>query len=294
MSLDVTFGVALVGLVASAIMYGLTLLQRKYLLALLVSFLDVQESFHYYRCYPHDHYRLKWLVGVLWAIDTLQLSLSVWVLYWYLVANFGNYENLGIPHWSMDLQTDANTALALCVQLFFARRVYTLGKNKVLLAIIIVLSLIHFALGVYFTVEGFILKSFATYRKFVWVTCVGVGSAAVADILIAASLCDFLRKSRTGLAPIDTLINTLMIYSINTATVVLVGPIEYATMPDNLIWLGAFWMMGKRLSYVQSGVVKESHISQPEFRHDVLGIAQSIPYPMIESKLKDRAHLRGL
>ncbi|TDL19117.1 hypothetical protein BD410DRAFT_806057 [Rickenella mellea] len=191
-SLGPTFGAAFIGLIASAVMYGLTLLQ----------------TFHYYRGYPRDPSPLKWL-----------------------------------------LQTDASTTVALGVQLYFARRVYQLSKNKLLTAVIVAFAIIHFALGIYFTVESFIVKSFAAYKNFIWVTCVGLGSAAVADILIAVSMCYFLRKNRTGFAKTDTLITTLMTYSINTGLMTSViastSVILYSAMPNNLVWISVFWMLGK-------------------------------------------------
>ncbi|TDL19113.1 hypothetical protein BD410DRAFT_900448 [Rickenella mellea] len=233
MSLDNTFGAAFLGLVASSIMYGLTLLQ----------------TFHYYRHYSQDRATLKWLVGVLTLIDTVQLILSTWAIYWYLVANFGNFPNLGVPHWSLELQTDSNTAVSVGVQLFFTHRVWQLSKNKPLTAVLLVLTAIHFSLGIYFTVQSFVLKSFAQYIRLVWVPSVGVGSAAVADIIIAVSMVYFLRKSRTGFARTDTLIATLMMYSINTglltSIVATVSVILYGTMPNNLIWIFAYWVLGK-------------------------------------------------
>ncbi|TDL21322.1 hypothetical protein BD410DRAFT_789754 [Rickenella mellea] len=237
-SLGPTFGAAFIGLVVSAIMYGLTLLQ----------------TFHYYRTYTRDPRLIKWWVGILWAADTLQLVLCTWAVYWYLVANFGNRTNLGIPHWSIELQTDASTTVGIGVQLYFARRVYQLSKNKPLTGAIIFFAVVHFALGAYFTAYSFIHKTFASYRNLIWVSCVGLGSAATADILIAGSLCYFLRKNRTGFARTDALITTLMAYSINTglltSIIATTATILYAAMPNNLVWISVFWMLGK--SYINS------------------------------------------
>ncbi|TDL21955.1 hypothetical protein BD410DRAFT_789039 [Rickenella mellea] len=176
------------------------------------------------------------------AGDTVHLILCTWCIYWYLVSNFGNYPTLGIPHWSMSLQTDANWIVGCGVQMFFARRVLQITRQKFLTAVIIVLSTIHGSLGIYFTVEAFVLKSFAKYKSLTWVTCVGLGSAALADILIAVSLCYFLHKSRTGFARTDTLISTLMMYAINTATL---SVICFAVMSNTFVWMSFFWSLGR-------------------------------------------------
>ncbi|TDL19122.1 hypothetical protein BD410DRAFT_806061 [Rickenella mellea] len=100
-----TFGAAFVGLVASAVLYGLTVLQTTY---------------------HHDSKGMKWFC-----------------IYWYLVARFGDHPNLGIPHWSMDLQTDANAIVGVGVQMFFARRVWQISRQKLLTTIIVILSAMH-------------------------------------------------------------------------------------------------------------------------------------------------------
>ncbi|TDL19124.1 hypothetical protein BD410DRAFT_774311 [Rickenella mellea] len=228
-----TFGAAFIGLVASAVLYGLTVLQ----------------TYHYYRTYPRDSRNMKWFVGIMWAGDTVHLTLCTWCIYWYLVSNFGNFHALGIPHWSMSLQTDANWIVGCGVQMFFARRVWQISRQKILTLVIVILSTIHGSLGIYFTVEAFVLGSFARYKSLTWVTCLGLGSAAVADILIAVSLCYYLHKSRTGFARTDTLITMLMMYAINTGThfpiAASLSVICFAAMPDNFVWMSFFWSLGR-------------------------------------------------
>jgi hypothetical protein len=67
-------------------------------------------------------------------------------------------------------------------------------------AVICVFALIHFTLGIYFTVQAFILRDFMQFAALTWVTCVGLGSAAAADLIIAISLVCSLQKVRTGIA----------------------------------------------------------------------------------------------
>ncbi|TDL15303.1 hypothetical protein BD410DRAFT_809037 [Rickenella mellea] len=195
MTLANTFGAVFIGLVSSSVMYGLTLLQTHY---------------------PKDPARLKWTVAVLTVADSVHLILSTWAVYWYLVANFGNFVNLGAPHWSVNLQTDFNGFVSAGVQLLFTRRVYLLSKNKYLVAILLVLTTVHFSFGVYFSVRTFNYKSFAEYTPIAWIPYAGLSSAAAADIIIAISMCYFLKKSRTGFGRTDTLVTILMMYSINT------------------------------------------------------------------------------
>ncbi|TDL15302.1 hypothetical protein BD410DRAFT_832697 [Rickenella mellea] len=233
MSLGNTYGVVFIGLVSSSVMYGLTLLQ----------------TFHYYRHYPKDPARLKWMVGVLTLADSIHLMLSTWAMYWYLIANFGDFLNLLVPHWSINLQTDFNAFVSAGVQLFFTRRVYLLSENKYLLVILLVLTTVSFSMGVYFSVRSFHYYSFADYAPLAWVPSVAVVSATIADIIIAISMCYFLKRARTGVGRSDTLITTLMMYSINTglltSIVAVIAVILFATMPKTLISTSLIWMLGK-------------------------------------------------
>lgn len=86
-------------------------------------------------------------------------------------------------------------------------------------------------------------------------TVVGIGAAAVADILIASSMCWYLYHRKTGFARTDSIIVTLMAYSINTglitsllATLTLIFFIIVPT--TSLIWRAFFWLSGK--CYVNS------------------------------------------
>jgi len=152
----------------------------------------------------------------------------------------------------MAIQTDCNGIIGMSVELFFARRVYKLSGNRLITGIITLFALIHFTLGIYFTVQAFVLQSFDKFAALTWVTCVGLGSAAAADLIIAISLVYSLRSVRTGIARTDSIITTLILYAINTGAITsLVATICvfcFAFMPTNFVWLSFFWVLGKLYS----------------------------------------------
>lgn len=236
--LDDTYGGALIGLVVGAILYGVTILQ----------------SYLYFRRYPQDYWFVKSMVILLWALDTVHLVLCTITIYWVLVTNYSNPEVLSQTHWSMNLQTDCNGLIGLVVELFFARRVWIMSRNWVLTGVIIVLANVHFSLGIYFTVEAFLLASVKEFPKLIWVTSTGLGSAAAADIIIAVSLCFYLTRSRTGFKRTDSLISALIAYSLTTglvtSVIASVCVVTFAIMPTNFVWLSFFWILGK--CYVNS------------------------------------------
>ncbi|RPD56867.1 hypothetical protein L227DRAFT_578531 [Lentinus tigrinus ALCF2SS1-6] len=71
---------------------------------------------------------------------------------------------------------------------------------------------------------------------------VGVGLAELADTIITAALIYSLHRSRTGFESTDTLIDTLIMYTINTGLLTdvfnMASFICAIVMPDNLIYAG--------------------------------------------------------
>ncbi|KAG7088545.1 hypothetical protein E1B28_012527 [Marasmius oreades] len=128
------------------------------------------------------------------------------------------------------------------------------SQNVYLVSAIVLLSCVHFGLGIVFTVSSFQLPSVFGFRRLVWVTSAGIGSAAAADILIAVSLCYYLSQSRTGFKRTDSLISTLIIYTLTTglmtSVIDIVIVITFTTMPTNYVWLAFFWIVGR--CYVNS------------------------------------------
>ncbi|KAJ6557393.1 hypothetical protein DFH09DRAFT_1164045 [Mycena vulgaris] len=238
-SLQNTFGSAFVGLVVSAILYGVTILQ----------------TYLYYRNYPEDPKVLKWMVAILWLLDTAHLALCAIAVYWVLVLNFNNPAILSTASWSMNVQTDFNGLIGLIVECFYVRRVWIVSRNGYLTGIILVLSLIHFGLGIVFTVGSF-ETSRSGFSHLIWVTSVGLGSAAAADMLIGISLCYYLSKNRTGFTRTDNLISTLMKYSLTTGFLTgiidCLAVITFGTMPNSWVYLAFIFVSGK--CYVNSAL----------------------------------------
>ncbi|KAI0700017.1 hypothetical protein C8T65DRAFT_289459 [Cerioporus squamosus] len=256
--IDSTFGAALIGLIVSACLYGITLLQ----------------TFSYFRNYSKDATFIKSLVITLTVLDTLHLALCTRTIYWYLVTNFGNTSNLDMTTWSMSLQTDCNGLIGLIVEVFFARRLWMMSRNWLITGIVVVLAFLHFGLGVVFTAESFILGRYSKFKSLTWETCLGLGAAAVADIIIAAAMCYYLYTKRTGLKRTDSVVALLMVYSVNsgltTSIIATICVVTFAAMPTNFVWLSFFWIMGK--CYVNSFLALLN--SRESLRDKVAGAVQ--------------------
>ncbi|KAJ7643119.1 hypothetical protein DFH06DRAFT_602544 [Mycena polygramma] len=208
------------------------------------------QSFTYFQKFVKDTVWLKSLVAFLWALDTLQLVLIGHVLYYWVITNYANPKVLAVSVWSFNIGILVTNFIVLIVELFLARRVYILSnKNKLLTGIIVILSFTYFGFELAVQVRTFQLKKISLFFEFQWIASVGLACAAAADLIIAASLCFYLLRSRTGIKTTDTMVNRLILYAMNTglltAIIVLVDMICFLTMPKNLIHIAFNLVVGK-------------------------------------------------
>lgn len=236
-SLNLTYGALLVSLIISSALYGITVLQ----------------TFIYYRRYPNDPWLTKLTVFLLWVLDTTHLVFCTITLYTYLITNF-NSPGVFLLLWSMNLQIDCNGLIGLIAQCFFARRVLMMTGHIIPTVLIIGCGLTYFGLGILLTVKSFAVRGPDDLLGLRWIIAAGLGSAAAADIIIAATLCYHLLKSRTGFARTDSLISTLIAYCITTGLVTSVIAvacvITFEAAHSTYIWIGLFWIIGR--CYVNS------------------------------------------
>ncbi|KIJ25929.1 hypothetical protein M422DRAFT_72010 [Sphaerobolus stellatus SS14] len=154
------YGPALIGLVATAFMSGLTSLQ----------------TFLYYRQYPRDHLILKLFVGIIWILDTAHLAIGIHFVYYYTVLRWGellliplslfvdntkrSYEGdptaLAQFPWSWGVHY-VLTAVTTCLcQFFLIYRVYMLSSRGWFLVFVTsLLTIVDFGIGITIAVFGF-------------------------------------------------------------------------------------------------------------------------------------------
>ncbi|KAJ3509116.1 hypothetical protein NLJ89_g5388 [Agrocybe chaxingu] len=142
-------------------------------------------------------------------------------LYFYVVTNFGNFEVLLYPTWSMLAGVYLTVLSDLTVRAFFAKRVYILCGEQRFLArllpsVIIALSLVVFAFAFGFASRGYVLKTFKGFGEISTMFYVSSVGAVTADVVIAVSLCTLLVRSRTSIKRTDSIVTFLMAFTINT------------------------------------------------------------------------------
>ncbi|KZP21326.1 hypothetical protein FIBSPDRAFT_1044272 [Athelia psychrophila] len=166
-SVDSALGCQLVGVILTALFYGVTL----------------GQIWFYFRTYTADASFMRVLVGILWVLDTAQLVLVMQSLYMYAVTWRGDVEALGGVSMQFEASMAVTTMVAFIVQMIYAYRIWRLSfRNWYITLTIGTLSL--FALA-----SGFTLLA-KTIQDPHWDHS-SINSTPAALILISTVLCDF-------------------------------------------------------------------------------------------------------
>ncbi|KAH9939756.1 uncharacterized protein BXZ73DRAFT_99388 [Epithele typhae] len=203
--LDNTYGSVLIGTCLGLILYGVTLLQ----------------SYRYFQLFPADRPFLKMLVVAMLILETLYTVLSMHICYWSLVTNYANPQALftGRSVWSLAFLPLASGLLMMTSQIFFLRRIIIVGRKYwpcAGVAIMLIITQVSF-------------ESLATQRAFTLdvsnvheifgPSSTGAVFALAADLIITGTLILSLWQSKTGFSQTNTLLNKLILYSVNTGLI---------------------------------------------------------------------------
>lgn len=232
--LDNSLGAALIGTMISAIIYGITCLQI---------------HLYYTKYSENDGRATKFLVGLLWVLDTLHMVLLTIMIYHYTVTNWGDLAVLSRTTWSLEIGIIVVTLVASIVQCFFARRIWYLSeKNWVLTGAIVFLSMFQLAFGNAFMWHTNRTQFFENAGSKTNEFLMGgylCGDIAC-DIVISVSMCYYLHKSRTGFKGTNSMINMLITYTIRTClltTIFTVGClVTFIVFPQTMIYCALYFI----------------------------------------------------
>lgn len=140
-----TYGAGYIGVILTAILYGLTTLQ----------------TYFYYVHYTDDGLDIKFLVSLIWVLDSLHMATVAYCIYYYLAINYNNPLALGVGHWSLFMSVGFNVIIAFVVQCFFTRKIHILCRPswRWFVTSIISLSVVaHLGFGIETVIYLFIKK----------------------------------------------------------------------------------------------------------------------------------------
>ncbi|KAJ7167271.1 hypothetical protein C8R43DRAFT_169680 [Mycena crocata] len=195
-----TVGMWLTAVFLQAILHGMGLLQ----------------GFLYFVWYPRDSWVVKGTVILLILLESLQMGMAYANAFNWFIDGFGDFVNLGLIHWQDLVQMTALYISIFVAQAHFARTIYHLDKQHILLPLSIsVLSLVALGGGLGQIGLSSGLKEYSKLGETSTTSNLQAAFALATDMLITFGLCYRLNKSRTGIQSTNRVLNFLIMTAIN-------------------------------------------------------------------------------
>ncbi|TFK48142.1 hypothetical protein OE88DRAFT_1737849 [Heliocybe sulcata] len=264
-----SYGSLLVGLVVSAVLFGITNLQ----------------VFIYFKTYRNDVLLYKLSVGLLWFLDAFHLALSTHAVFWYLVTNFGRI-TLDIPIvWSFKLElvfmleqrvlTDPVTSLQIITVLIVQRYVSTIssmghpelrqlsnakpirsspversGATRLAVCFVLLLVLGNYGMNiatVYFVYAKMCVAEQAA--QYAWLIYASYASCTAVDLAIVVTFCWTMWGHRTGHARSNSMIHRIIVYVLGSGSLTslfcIICLVTLASMPGDFVSYGISFSLNK-------------------------------------------------
>ncbi|KAL5522314.1 hypothetical protein ACEPAF_2171 [Sanghuangporus sanghuang] len=225
-AMDGTLGALYIGIVLAMSLWGVASLQ----------------VFYYFTRYPNDDWRLKTLVGIVWALDGIHQGMITHSGYVYLITQYGNVAYLSHVEASLDLM--------ILMSSFLVYRVWKLSRGNIPLIIYLITTVIaaFCFITAYFgkSIQG---GTFSNIHSREWLGKASESFVVVSDFSIAGSLIFYLHRSRTGFRKTETMVNRLIIIIINTglstSIVAALTLIFLSIYPHKYIYVACFVSISK-------------------------------------------------
>ncbi|KAI0706407.1 hypothetical protein C8Q76DRAFT_800846 [Earliella scabrosa] len=206
-TLDNTFGAMLVGTFIGLVLYGIV----------------IHQTYRYFRLYTDDNVWLKALVAIVFALETFHIVSSTHICYFYLVSNYYNPMRLLTGVWSINSLTATSGivifATQMWVSLTFTPISYVGSFEYMNAPASLLVVYTYWGADAFFsiaTAKAFIKPVFADFEDSAWLISAGAGMAQGADMLLTTVLMVVLRNGHTGVKRVDSVLDTLMLYAMNT------------------------------------------------------------------------------
>ncbi|KAI5118226.1 hypothetical protein M0805_000722 [Coniferiporia weirii] len=236
LALDNTMGALFLGVIFSMALWGAG---------------TVQMYYYYNTYHAKDEIWIKLLVFVVWVLDTAHQGLITQSCYVYLVTQYGNAEYLAVLERSLMVMVIVTAAICFIVQTFFTVRIWRLSQKNIFITAFVfvfvlaqlISTLVYFGTAIHFTQFVQLLGIRNLTRSINVVN-------AMADAAIAGALVFLLQNSRTGFRHSESVINRLILFTVNTGLLTGMTAVVCLAMnlafPTTFLYI-LFYLMTSRL-----------------------------------------------
>ncbi|KAF7336236.1 hypothetical protein MVEN_02171500 [Mycena venus] len=181
------------------------------------------QCFLYFVWYHKDPWSFKLAVILLVALQCVQMGASFANIYDWFINDFGNFDALRFIGWSDMLQLTALYLSVFIAQVHFARCIYHLQKENIILPVIILLlALLAVGAGLGQVVACIQLGEYAKLGATKLTTNLQAAAALTADTLITFGLCWRLNQGRGGIQSTNKILNFLIMTAVNRGALTIV------------------------------------------------------------------------
>lgn len=226
--LNLTLGAFLLGAVASAILFGIF----------------CQQCFTFLKMFSDESKTLKYSVWVLWSFGMANLALGLYTIYTVLVTEVGTL-SVKIPN-TLAGSVIITVVSDLIVRSWFMYRIWILSERRwALLVLPTAWNVAALGVGLALSIRLMELDTTPYPASLNQLLVTDIAFIIATDFYVAATICYFLRRHGSCVSlRTRSIVNTLMVYAINTGLVTSLGwlicLITHIVLPNSLIMNGIY------------------------------------------------------
>ncbi|KAI6042602.1 hypothetical protein EDC04DRAFT_970209 [Pisolithus marmoratus] len=164
----------------------------------------------------NDPLHIKSMVLFLFILDTFHSGSVIYMAWSYAVTNYDNPTDLEIAEWPSSFAPICTASAALVTHLFLGHQIWRLSGSNYLFAIVIVLTIPSFALGVACGIRQWIIHVLSELPVLDNMAIAWVATQVSIDMFITVMLTIIFMRSKTGYRKTDTVLNRLIRGAIQT------------------------------------------------------------------------------
>ncbi|KAH9933660.1 uncharacterized protein BXZ73DRAFT_101043 [Epithele typhae] len=234
------------------------------------------QAFIYYQTYPNDNKVLKWLVGIVWVLESVHTAVCIQFMYSYLIDGFANPLVFLVVEKGVGVTIVMSSCIALVVQGYYTWRVFIMSSRTYFLTgVIAFFALARIGFGIACAILTYKYPNWLVLRNLtISLTCVSgaLGSAALVDLLVALTLTYLLKKRSDAYnRASQSMVNKILIYTVHTCAITgtasLLCVILFGTNKTSLAFLG--------LVEIQTKLYANSFLGSLNARVHIRGVGTS-------------------
>ncbi|KAJ6613844.1 hypothetical protein B0H10DRAFT_2221953 [Mycena sp. CBHHK59/15] len=246
------------------------------------------QTFLYFVWYHKDNWTVKGTVIAMVVIESVQMAAAFSNVYAWLIDGFGDFENLGIIHWQDMVQLTALYLSTFVAQAHFARCIYQLERQYVVLPILILLfSLTALGGGLGQVVLAIGIGEYSKLGQTSVTSNLQAAFALASDMLIPFGLCWRLNKSRTGIQATNNVLNFLIMTAINRGVFTMffaaLNVILFVSQPGTFYFMLALLLSDK---FYMNSMLAMLNTRQQAMRMHGSTVVEQISMPVFASNAK--------